>query len=666
MSNNRRSIPSVPRGIPAEQRRFFESLRENMQTIADKGRGDSKDAAITWRDWQKANGTKSLSVLQVMDDASSSELYGDARPNKPTSVEILPTFESVLCTWGKVSAKWYASTQIYRSVWDEDTDRPVFANAIQVGAVATPFFTDYLPPGTRAVYWIRHINRDNQAGPTHDIDGTEVTLYSRPIDVLEEYSQDIYDSDNYKWLRSSVGMMDAINRAYEMAGLSSDSTLAQMIGSASSVDDLLADMALSAALSKQTQTWSAQAQLSRNYARLSGGVNAAVSLTDAYVSRIQTLESNWGELDTTINSKIEEFSTAFTSEAGALATYMSEYTVTYGETTVSLEALSLAVANNNDEYVAQWGVKTAIGDVQGGVGFYNDGVTTSFIVDADVFTVTGGSTNLLPFVIKDGLVVMQESLIDTAEIYTLISQNITAQNIAATVSLTSPEIVGGSIDGTTLNINDEFYVTSTGYMFAANADIEGTVRATDGYLDNVTIRASCDILGTLTANSIEGDVVDRMVIALNDDTTISNTSELTVFSADIIPGIVGPDNDRSVVVSGFRMHLYSSGRDASSVALVLYLDGVEQQRFEIAIDTYSIGETEESTPTLACVIPEGNINHNITVRMESTSADQATLKAGCGVMDIYKSGSSVANATGPTLDSGNFFSSTTLPDYEIF
>lgn len=65
------------------------------------------------------------------------------------------------------------------------------------------------------------------------------------------------------------------------------------------------------------------------------------------------------------------------------------------------EALSTAQGAVNT-YNAQWSVKTDVNGLQGGVGFYNDGTKTYFVINADVFAVLEGTTAVMEVV--DGTV----------------------------------------------------------------------------------------------------------------------------------------------------------------------------------------------------------------------------------------------------------------------
>ncbi|EIH7519485.1 host specificity protein J, partial [Escherichia coli] len=66
--------------------------------------------------------------------------------------------------------------------------------------------------------------------------------------------------------------------------------------------------------------------------------------------------------------------------------------------------------------------------------------------------------------------------------------------------LTAPTITSGGNPPT-------FSLTPDGRLTAKNADISGNVNANSGTLNNVTINENCRVLGKLSANQIEGDLV---------------------------------------------------------------------------------------------------------------------------------------------------------------
>ncbi|MCN9386875.1 DUF1983 domain-containing protein, partial [Escherichia coli] len=69
--------------------------------------------------------------------------------------------------------------------------------------------------------------------------------------------------------------------------------------------------------------------------------------------------------------------------------------------------------------------------------------------------------------------------------------------------LTAPTITSGGNP-------PAFSLTPDGRLTAKNADISGNVNANSGTLNNVTINENCRVMGKLSANQIEGDLVETV------------------------------------------------------------------------------------------------------------------------------------------------------------
>ncbi|EKS1714006.1 host specificity protein J, partial [Escherichia coli] len=89
--------------------------------------------------------------------------------------------------------------------------------------------------------------------------------------------------------------------------------------------------------------------------------------------------------------------------------------------------------------------------------------------------------------------------------------------------LTAPTITSGGNPPT-------FSLTPDGRLSAKNADISGNVNANSGTLNNVTINQNCLILGKLSANQIEGDIVKTVGKAFpRNGSYASGTITVTVY-----------------------------------------------------------------------------------------------------------------------------------------
>ncbi|EOB2544505.1 DUF1983 domain-containing protein, partial [Escherichia coli] len=75
-----------------------------------------------------------------------------------------------------------------------------------------------------------------------------------------------------------------------------------------------------------------------------------------------------------------------------------------------------------------------------------------------------------------------------------------------------------------------FSLTPEGRLTARNADISGNVNANSGTLNNVTINENCRVLGKLSANQIEGDLVKTVGKAFpRNNSYASGTVTVTVY-----------------------------------------------------------------------------------------------------------------------------------------
>lgn len=203
----------------------------------------------------------------------------------------------------------------------------------------------------------------------------------------------------------------------------------------------------------------------------------------------------------------------------------------------SVQTVSQAQATTAGKLSALWATKAQVNGAVSGFGLEvqlnEDGtVVSSFIIDADLFAVlsraTGAASKIHPFIIKNGTVYINHAMMDTAEIGSIIAKYIDVKNLTA-VHINGGDITlgsgnnmsfqeggsagfgkGGPYGGWgsgwhTIIYNDGGVYTDR--LHASSGDFTGYVRATSGYLTNVTIGEDCNVLGTVYANKIVGDVV---------------------------------------------------------------------------------------------------------------------------------------------------------------
>ncbi|HFE1574807.1 TPA: DUF1983 domain-containing protein, partial [Escherichia coli] len=135
--------------------------------------------------------------------------------------------------------------------------------------------------------------------------------------------------------------------------------------------------------------------------------------------------------------------------------------------------------------------------------------------------------------------------------------------------LTAPTITSGGNP-------PAFSLTPDGRLTAKNADISGNVNANSGTLNNVTVNQNCRILGKLSANQIEGDIVKTVGKAFPRDSRAPErwpSGTITVRVYDDQPF------DRQIVIpavafSGAR-HERENSDTYSSCRLIVKKNGAE-------------------------------------------------------------------------------------------
>ncbi|HAI1968097.1 TPA: host specificity protein J, partial [Escherichia coli] len=135
--------------------------------------------------------------------------------------------------------------------------------------------------------------------------------------------------------------------------------------------------------------------------------------------------------------------------------------------------------------------------------------------------------------------------------------------------LTAPTITSGGNP-------PAFSLTPDGRLTAKNADISGSVNANSGTLNNVTINENCRVLGKLSANQIEGDLVKTVGKAFPRDSRAPErwpSGTITVRVYDDQPF------DRQIVIpavafSGAR-HERENSDTYSSCRLIVKKNGAE-------------------------------------------------------------------------------------------
>jgi len=140
---------------------------------------------------------------------------------------------------------------------------------------------------------------------------------------------------------------------------------------------------------------------------------------------------------------------------GIISSKIDTYSVTANGQTNTLSQWAQVTADVDDAYELQWGLKGTVAGLTGGIGFYNDGNVTQFTVQSDRFAIIDPRNDQVKSVfttivndpvLPDG-VYIDTAFIKAAIIQELVAGDVNADTVTAGISITSPNINGGSFVG---------------------------------------------------------------------------------------------------------------------------------------------------------------------------------------------------------------------------
>ena len=296
-------------------------------------------------------------------------------------------------------------------------------------------------------------------------------------------------------------------------------------------------------------------------------------------------------------SSIQSEATARASADTALSSRIDTVQATANNLTASAQTQSQAISTLENGAQAMWTAKTQVGQITAGIGVMTDSNGKSQVMISAsqlfVFDPNSAAPTQSLFAVSDGKVVIQKAVIEKATIETVTAMKLTADYVKAGVSITSPAINGGTLsigsgdnsiflaDGAigigkggpyggwgfgwhTIIYSDGGLYTDR--LHASSGDFTGYVRATSGYMTNVTIAENCNVLGTIYANKIVGDVV---AIKNYNITALRAVMATTLLSGTIISST----QNRILMLSDIRINSFSTVNKKLQVSI--YVDGVQ-------------------------------------------------------------------------------------------
>ena len=175
----------VPQDFSAEGKRFAQSVNDSLQQLRGE-KGNRLDSACTFADLielgiaeknpiQTTGGGNTLTTRSsgITNILKSTSQEGVDFPTAPTGASASAAFKNIIISWDYPKYNAHSHTEIY--VFDTDQ-----YNLLQIekgklspnflGQTTATVFAHTITgsTGTTKRYWVRHVNKNNVAGPVHD------------------------------------------------------------------------------------------------------------------------------------------------------------------------------------------------------------------------------------------------------------------------------------------------------------------------------------------------------------------------------------------------------------------------------------------------------------------------------------------------------------------
>jgi hypothetical protein len=408
----RKSLAKVPTDISGQERRFAESVSENLDVLTGR-RGNLIDRAVTFRDLldtgilRKASGLVTDSgTIEVVAGGDPNDPDGGVvdQPTQPTNLTASGGFGRIFPNWNLPPYRGHSRIQIFRHTADN-------LSVAQANGVYHEYFGDAhfwhdigLASGTTYYYWVRAVNRLGAISAFNSSTGTSATT---AIDYLyvSGLIDDILDDDV-----NSLGLNTAISNAgtdvtqieQDISDIESDITGIQsdITGIQSDISDLnsinawssSATYAVNDMVTYSGKIWKAS-QASTNQTPATGSaywtevgnytnlVDFVSATQDQNVSTLSELNTNYYTISG-VNGAISAATTNLASQS-YVQTQLGSYTTTaslqqnYYTKTGADSAIAAATTN----LASQSYVQTELGDY-----------TTTASLTQNYYTKTGADT----------------------------------------------------------------------------------------------------------------------------------------------------------------------------------------------------------------------------------------------------------------------------------
>jgi len=453
---NNRSNANVPAGWSHQDRRFGESIKQNLDVLQGQ-RGDKLDRAVTFRDLLDAGIVQLASGITNFNGLSSSiaivnEFPDLAIPPAPTNLQADGAFRNIILTWDLKLYNGHSAVQVWRHTSD------VISSATMVAQVSgfTGVYADPVGSGKTFYYWVRAINNNDVTGPYNSSTGVQGVTAPDVDFLLTTLTTAVTSSQLATSLSTPIAKIDPL---VTFTGYSSSYSGNSLITRLGAVENSAANGVSSAQFNSEVTTRAtADSALSSSITSLSSTVGSNTSA----ISTEQTTRAN---ADSALSSSISTVSSTVAGHTSSISTQAT-----------SINGLS-----------AQYTVKI---DVNGAVAGYGLASTTTaagnivseFVVNADRFAIMRGGSNTtaasVPFIVQASAttiggvavpagVYMTDAFIRNGSIINAKIADAAIDN-AKIASLDAGKINAGTINTSRLNIDGSTLTSVGGVLQIAN------------------------------------------------------------------------------------------------------------------------------------------------------------------------------------------------------
>jgi len=297
-SSQRKSIAAIPTAFKGQERRYAQSVSENLDTLSGR-RGNIIDRAVTFRDLldsgvlRLAGGILSDGGIDVTNpnDPDSNPNGPTELPTKPTNLNASGGFNVVALDWGLAPYNGHDYVEIFRFQSNSLSSAEAAGAYVRYYGDAYFYFDQNVGSQETWYYWVRAVNKDGVAGPFNQLSGTPATT---ALDYI--YISGLIDtilSDD----ASNLGLTTAIDGLSDFTGYFSGYNGDSLITRMGDVETVAGNAVTSAQLSAESTTRAtadtAITAIATTAQATANGASASVSVVQSAVSGPNGVESKY-------------------------------------------------------------------------------------------------------------------------------------------------------------------------------------------------------------------------------------------------------------------------------------------------------------------------------------------------------------------------------------